>query len=990
MTKPILQQIHLEYSQFYQKLSASDKENLPDSQMQELLRDVHLFASGALDQIKKSRDSFLDPCNEGEKRALETKLKSWAVLTSDPSFPAFSLQHHKLLFNSLHSQLAHVKEGDSATLALVRMRSKQLSLIPIGGAASLPQTSLHPEPPFTPVYLDAYIERLDRQLSNPGCTVRRFCDFVNTYCKESEVHSFLSALAYKVAHLDLHWAPKKLCGLISQSEFFFWQTFAENASRETLREALCHLSPEQRAHLAVLCCFEYREGPYFLLKVLAEDSDQTVRRWVENLRSHRFPIKEVALAFAQEKPLSMPDCANLLATFEERFNGQIREAAGLLRALVANLIAFPHLKRDGDLALRKRYAASDTETDFFSPAFLGELDQNQAACQSRVSAVLGPHLGKTQELDYTDSELQSYFTRLGLYEIQGPAKVRQDCILNTLTDLNNLFSSGDKLAGSHMRDLLSYCEYTGMLLDQLKGIRDPGLYRSGLKATTFVLPTCGKDLSRLSWLPSLAENMSSLNPFGIAPNTAPIFVLDQSQPDLFEQNARYIESLNARFGTAIIPVSNSQILQFSRKIGIEKLIDTTGEGKLGYGGARNAAFFLAPVLKHYWENGSQPLQEIFSAPEPHLHEVFNRVVLEGKAVVQMGDDDLEYPFANFIFDLTEAEKRFGSSFVRYNISTGRMTTYIDGGVGAQVVDFDKLICSPYLLYGQTTWVKDWQTSSMGGTLRSPGLSLLPFPNEESYGFETAKLSIGPRHPMPHLAGRRFPSELLPLSKYTGIGQRISSFIPYLLQSVLVTELIDPSNKNGQTVLPWRAHEDGGEQIGTLKETFQQASSSPNVDFMRQKVLQNFCLMWDSDTIPVLSFPYYLDFICNQDIDATLLQHMRERPELTGQDHIELEKMRKSFEAIQKDVRLCITFHRSFVSKVKAISACEIKDAAFSLSVPALKGIIEEVRNEIQRESGMELRELPIANSIYLTLQTIAGGVFHEGVLDALRIKRSAL
>ncbi|MCF7852522.1 MAG: hypothetical protein K9M07_04705 [Simkaniaceae bacterium] len=170
-----------------------------------------------------------------------------------------------------------------------------------------------------------------------------------------------------------------------------------------------------------------------------------------------------------------------------------------------------------------------------------------------------------------------------------------------------------------------------------------------------VLPTCGKELSKLPFLPSVIESMQlHHSKLDINIRSRPIIVIDQSTPDLFTKNKRFATSLDF----PIVYVSKEEALMLAKKLGITELISTTEDQQFGYGGARNACSLLGPIIQHMAmlkgvvsmkvllddprikEEGLTILKNIVDSPDPST-----------QFKLLMGDDDLEMPPSDFLINL---------------------------------------------------------------------------------------------------------------------------------------------------------------------------------------------------------------------------------------------------------------------------------------------------------------------------------------------------
>lgn len=145
-------------------------------------------------------------------------------------------------------------------------------------------------------------------------------------------------------------------------------------------------------------------------------------------------------------------------------------------------------------------------------------------------------------------------------------------------------------------------------------IDNPEKLKESLSGFATVMPTAGKDLeafhcidSTVSELVSVATDIRTKDPtFSLEDN--PIIIIDQSDGDgtsesrraLWEKNDAYLKGLEEKYedlGLKIVHVSMRDVDRMLGESDVRKLFDTTGESMAGYGGARNLAFMLGPVIK---------------------------------------------------------------------------------------------------------------------------------------------------------------------------------------------------------------------------------------------------------------------------------------------------------------------------------------------------------------------------------------------------------
>lgn len=328
---------------------------------------------------------------------------------------------------------------------------------------------------------------------------------------------------------------------------------------------------------------------------------------------------------------------------------------------------------------------------------------------------------------------------------------------------------------------------------------NPEHYLEGLKLITFAMPTAGKQLERLFWLPSVAQALNQLKP----KQRVPIFIFDQSEPKLFKKNSRYLKKFRQQ---DVYQLDTPQIVAIAEKIGCLELLVTDKQERFGYGGARNAIFLIAPLLKYYYDKvGSEALFEhLHSLALFELQKDFREVVLEekrGPVVIHMGDDDIYIPTSTVFCDALFAYKHASEYFMKVGWVSGRRTTWTLSSFDLEYV----LNRSPEILL-QHRWDDSPCFHGMAGLLTKPKLCLnLPYGHEEGSLQAMEIYSYAFRLPSLHLSGYRFPKLKLPTNRFAGLAELLREHYHYLFSLLLVMDLVDPGNIFKRSALPWNEH-----------------------------------------------------------------------------------------------------------------------------------------------------------------------------------------
>lgn len=319
----------------------------------------------------------------------------------------------------------------------------------------------------------------------------------------------------------------------------------------------------------------------------------------------------------------------------------------------------------------------------------------------------------------------------------------------------------------------------------------PEWYQEGLKNIVHALPTAGKDLSKLAWLETTAKSIFVRN--------HPIFVFDQSDTKLFQKNNRYIRKLSKKTAVPIVHIGKQEIIELAKKLNVEKLVVTDNKGNFGYGGARNAVFLLAPYLA--------------GKKDPFI---------------LMGDDDVYVPCCSIYSDALFAYKHKDDYICRYGYVKGRFAADVN-------FSFANVMEQPHTLLTQCYWLDAPYPHGMAGILTKWKFCLnLPFGQEENHMLSIPYTFFDFRKPLIHLAGARYPvSAKLPTNRYSGIAVYLKKSFVDIFQRLLVTELLDPSNRFESCALPWNKM-----QFASFKETLDFLKDPCTAEAMKSQFWKN--------------------------------------------------------------------------------------------------------------------------------------------------------
>jgi len=412
-------------------------------------------------------------------------------------------------------------------------------------------------------------------------------------------------------------------------------------------------------------------------------------------------------------------------------------------------------------------------------------------------------------------EVKEALSLFGLYDHQVPKEAWH---------LSEYPALDEKLAVS------TDAQFLRALTEQITSLNHPEYYRKGIDFITFALPTAGKDLSLFPWISSMTEALGFFCDYFKLKNRPAIFVFDQSSKTLFEINRHYIKSLKAN----IIHLATDEILSLAKRLDLEGLLVTSQEGQFGFGGARNAIFFLAPLLNYYHKRK----ENFLNISRKQLKKDFREVVLEekhGPCVIHMGDDDVHIPISNIFGDALFAYKHASEYFCRFGWIIGRRTTWTETTFNIKYV----LERSADILL-QHGWQESPFSHGMAGLLCKPKLCLnLPFGQEEAYLQSMQQYPFDFRLPAMHLSGYRFPKEPLPLDRYSGLAELLEKHYEYSVGMMLVADLIDPANVQNRCALPWN---DKGHTFKNLAEAIHYMLQPKTIKEMQKRFWQNVKLL----------------------------------------------------------------------------------------------------------------------------------------------------
>ncbi len=468
-----------------------------------------------------------------------------------------------------------------------------------------------------------------------------------------------------------------------------------------------------------------------------------------------------------------------------------------------------------------------------------------------------------KHLSCTEKELSYFCSIFGLYDHQVPKEIWDIHIYEALED------KLDKIPPEQTEFLDSIASHIHALS------KTPEEYIKGADLITYALPTAAKDLSRFAWLPSITEALSAFCDVLKIPNTIPIFVFDQSHPELYKKNSAYIQSVTNN----CIHLNSEDVISLAKVVGVENLLQTGANGQFGYGGARNAIFLLMPLYRHYLKacTAATLKKYVESLDDETIRKDFASIVLNeslAPCIIHMGDDDVHVPFSTIFSDALFACKHKDEYFCRFGWVKGRRTTWTETSFNLEYI----LEKTPQVLL-QHSWQDKPFRHGMAGLLSKPKLCLnVPFGQEEAYLLAMKEYLFDLRHPMLHLCGYRLPKTQIPTNRFCGLAAHLKAHYTYSIGSMLVSDLLDPLNLYNRCSLPWNMVD---KPFSSLKDAIDTIVDSGVIHKMQLKFAENRQYLaeglknyetnkFDKSTLAL----FHLGILEIQDVPALLCQYNR--------------------------------------------------------------------------------------------------------------------
>lgn len=694
----------------------------------------------------------------------------------------------------------------------------------------------------------------------------------NAFADPGEANAYLSQLRDKIKYRDIR-ADRFVTAVNGGDERVLFSVAAENMTPARLQTELSQLSFTEQAKLFAHC-FDpagpyagLREGPYRIVTVLPEaagDMGGIFRDAGRLLMSGFYDADAFARDMDQARgPLQVSAMGLMVQNLERAADAAVAREVTLFNQNRAALAA--------DLNSKGPSPLSDAE-------FLKQTGMTRRAAQRLLPTLNAP---------LTAQQGRRFFERFG-------------------------FRLGIATDGTPIEHTLSLQDPARtQILEQLAALeagKPPGgesRYVQGLRSMVMAVPTAGKPLAELTFVPSMVRELKSVLADAGEPPAAiarfPLIVFDQSGNPLLASNRQYLTDLSRDTGARIVAVDMAQITALGRALGIEGMFDTTGNGRAGYGGARNITFLLGPMIQEALNTGmAADVNALIALPPAQLRQLLQQTALsnQNRYRVLMGDDDATM-MPGFLHAKTLINADQGNAYAAsMTFLSGRGTTagpvvYNLPGVFALGSTPDAARGLAESVMGASTWQAFDMEPMMAAALMAPGACLnLPTPTEEGHfrRYEMVRDHLGRGL---HHAGDR----------YADMPERLRGFLGYSTQGKLASALLQAGMLyRTSDVMPWNSAARDFDSLGAL---FQFAGQPAQQKGMQKGFFRRL-VAFDRDA--------NLNGLLQTDHDA-LMAPILSNPRLTPEERADLAQVPGIYEAAQNDLSMGVAYRDAVVSEL---------------------------------------------------------------------------
>lgn len=744
----------------------------------------------------------------------------------------------------------------------------------------------------------------------------KFLTFLKKYRFRVKEKRLLTTLFfYKLFFEDDFLFQKKKQGFDPSFQCLIWQTFAEVADVKMIKRQLKKLSLMESLQLIPELFLHYREGSFLIISFFEEmHSSPSWRKLLQGLQRRYYDAHFCLQLFQREVKFSMSQLDEVIRQLETRAFNQVKKIEKSLRGLLHFLLKGSSILNQG---LFKAYSS------YFE--------------------------GK-----YSQKQLRRFFSIFGLYDHQPSLRylgipLPHHALSTTLVFLERLFQKPMALQQISQEEVSFYLYFIKELCDHLEAfLVTPKKYFNGLKNVVFALPTKGKELEKLAWLPSVIKGLTTLiqelnDRAGtdiLRLSEVPIFVFDHSTKELFKKNSQFVHALNSKYLSSIFHLSLKKTLTVARYLKVEGLIDTTGNQASGYGGARNSVYFLTPFLSNKFK---EKKKIVHSDKEEFIH---------------MGEDDLLVPEAVIFSDALFAYA-YEHDYIRSQAhGFGRTTFSLHSKLSLSAV-----LAFPKSAYAFFRWSNESFAMGMKGLLSKPKFCLnLSLGGEEQHFMALKRYDQSFRQPLIHLGGSRFNLKMFPFHPLVGLKEYLERHVPYLFGVALNSSLIDPKNLWQRGILPWNERRDGEfvHSFSSFKEALRFAAEDETKDAMSQGFWKNLEVLLNPLSPEITPAKELLNLFLEEEHDA-VIKHVKNRyPES------ELRKLRSLYRKFKLDALLFYEFGLAILHEWKSMRS---KNQRLTVEQ------VENVQRQMEYQKRIDFRNFPFTFDLLGCSKAIGAGQF---------------
>ncbi len=639
----------------------------------------------------------------------------------------------------------------------------------------------------------------------------------------TETIRYISYLLYAIYYREIPLAALAAFGNTEHIEYFLLCMTAESLKQKKMKSILQRLPLNKQLRLGSYCALYVREGTWMIFNLLAHlrHQDLSWNLLFKHLRNKYYDAAYLNSFLSSFNLQSTPTLKSIVEALEKHADSQIVEIVKLLPKLIDTMILF--IKNERKILIEKLF------------------------CKFSLQ-------------NYSFDELKDFFLIFGLKghvlndsTINNPTGSAS--LVNLLQALLNLFQMTPQVMTPDKQQQILF------ILDLCRHLyafhrESPQPYAKGLKHLVFALPTRGIDLPEQPWLTSVLEGLKAIetylkkrNPSKSTIQMPPIVIFDQSLAKEFKKNDKYIKAAAQEYGIGILHFSKLETFKLAQKLGIKSWIRTSRSSYFGYGGARNCAFLLAPVIAAAYRKGKCTVQEILMLQTKELSALYNKAVLgkQGQDFsIHMGEDDVAIPPSNLFSDVLFSATWQKLYFTRSMECSGRTTQSV-----YPFLDLKSILEAPSTCFFTST--NTLFRGAMKGMLSKPRFCLpIPIGNEELHVIPSHESFFHFHQANIHLAGTRFPNNEIPQSPLDGILTVLKEQLPYRFHITLSAILTDSQNQFSRRIYPWndlvvRAFG----KIQTLNDLWNFASSFDVIQELKQRFWGNVEALFDDKNSEII-------------------------------------------------------------------------------------------------------------------------------------------